>query len=210
MCYSAPSPLRPAKPSRVAGPPHPTPDSARVARTPRAQAKKSARRERSFLAVTLVCRSLKSGHSHSQNLLISPNRPGNCRKPTKPPSPLRGHSRPRLANRVGVMVAPSDAQCFRKRPVVAHLTPFSVSKSAILLTKSPSNTHSVSKWGILLTKSPSKTHSVSKTAVLLTEYLVGVLTTPLWRGGKHGHEAAGEKKARDRAAPSSSGYEEGK
>ena len=46
--------------------------------------------------------------------------------------------------------------------------PFSVSKSAILLTKSPSNTHSVSKWGILLTKSLSNTHSVSKTAVLLT------------------------------------------
>ena len=80
----------------------------------------------------------------------------------------RGHSRPRLANRVGVMVvhtnsgdfrdvmkvAPSDAQRLHKRPEVAHLTPFSVSKSAILLTKSP-----------------SKTHSVSKTANLLTEFL---------------------------------------
>ena len=91
--------------------------------------------------------------------------------PTKPPSPLRGHSRPRLANREGVVVAPSDTQCFRKRPVVAHLMSFSVSKSAILLTKSLSKTNSVSKLGVLLTKSLSNTRSVSKTADLLTEFL---------------------------------------
>jgi hypothetical protein len=54
---------------------------------------------------------------------------------------------------------------------LARLTPFSVSKSAILLTKSLSKTHSVSKWGILLTKSLSETHSVSKSADLLTEFL---------------------------------------
>ncbi len=45
-----------------------------------ARAKNYARRERRFSAVTLVCRSLKSGRPHSQNLLISPNRPGNYRK----------------------------------------------------------------------------------------------------------------------------------
>jgi hypothetical protein len=51
---------------------------------------------------------------------------------------------------------------------LARLTPFSVSKSCVLLTKSLSKTHSVSKTAVLLTKSLSETHSVSKTAVLLT------------------------------------------
>ena len=63
--------------------------------------------------------------------------------------------------------------------VVATLRRLSVSKTAYLLTKSPSNTHSVSKSAILLTKSPSKTHSVSKTADLLTNSQGSVLTTPL-------------------------------
>ena len=54
---------------------------------------------------------------------------------------------------------------------LARLTPFSVSKLGVLLTKSLSETNSVSKTAILLTKSLSKTHSVSKTADLLTEFI---------------------------------------
>ena len=147
-----PSPLHPAKPSRVAAPPHLTLSSARVARGPCARAKNSGRRERRFSAVTLVCRSLKSGCSHSQNRPISPNRPGNCRKSDETTEP-RGHSRPRLANRVGVMVAPSNSDdCRPNSPIVpaeawlppravrvgATLRHLSVSKTAYLLTKSPS------------------------------------------------------------------------
>ena len=52
---------------------------------------------------------------------------------------------------------------------LARLTPFSVSKWGILLTKSLSQTHSVSKTAILLTKSLPKTNPVSKTAILLTK-----------------------------------------
>ena len=142
-----------AKPSRVASPPHLTPDSARVARGPCARVKNFGRRERRFLAVTMVGRLFPQGRSISSVPLHSPGRRGNCRKPTKPPSPLRGHSRPQLANRVGVMVGPSNsddcrphspivpAEAWLQPPigtVVATLRRLSVSKTAYLLTKSPS------------------------------------------------------------------------
>ena len=45
---------------------------------------------------------------------------------------------------------------------------YSVSKRAVLLTKSPPEDHSVSKRAVLLTKSPPEDYSVSKSAVLLT------------------------------------------
>ena len=145
-------------PSRVAGRSHCTPSSARVARGPRARAKNSAQRERRFLAVTLVGRPLTLGWSHSLDLSHSPIQRGNCRNPTKPPSPLRGHPRPRLAIREGVLVA-------HPRPAAQKIPPCTPNEffaKQLPITPPPEDILGHIAWQLPLIWAPAASHTPSR------------------------------------------------